>query len=168
MLWMPPNNPPDRPGPPALCVSNHSTTNIRTIAAASMEVALVGVGMTPMIRPELPVPPRARCGPIFAPQWGQTLVPRGFSARHSGHIRCEVSNFCSVVPKEDSHHFFSLWNLNQMFRGSCISTGSFGRKEINAYYIPPACQPNTIFADSSRSGIHRLPQRYIARPVILR
>jgi hypothetical protein len=49
------------------------------------------------------------------------------------------------VPKDDSHHFFNLWTLNQMFRGSSISTRDSELKGTNGYYMIPVRYGHTLF-----------------------
>ena len=78
------------------------------MTATIAEVAVDGMGIMPMIRPGVPEEERARGERSFSPQKGHTEALRSIRARQFGHIRCEVSYFCSGEPKAERSAFFSL------------------------------------------------------------
>jgi hypothetical protein len=72
------------------------------------------------------------------------------------------------VPMADSHHFFNLWILNQMFRGSSISTRDSKLKGTNAYYMTAARHGHTLFTRDRwvASLPQQRPRRRASHPAV--
>ena len=81
---------------------------------------MVGIGMTPRMRPGVLLPPRARTGPVASAQKGHTLASRSIRARQCGHMRTVLLGMLSFAPQDEEKTFLSRCHWNH----------SFGRKDI--------------------------------------
>src|SRR5579862_5384465 len=83
------------------------------------EVAVVGIGRTPISRPGVLLGPRARRAPISYSQSGQTLASRSISARQCGRMRTALCcDFASSTVAPNA--FFSRCHWNHSLGGKGI------------------------------------------------